>query len=171
MLEFLSEKCNDSKLLSYVWKEIEVSQLDEARAANKLKVFETIDGSSKFHCMVFKPNGNSVKASPRICLCGDCCPDYGSCSSFKEYPLICHQLKCVFLRSAVEAVDSLEDEQDDDEISSSDIIKNFIELDSIVAIAASHPSFDTVWFIKVKDKKNKKTLWPLFIDGVQLSQG
>ena len=63
--------------------------------------------------------------------------DYGSCSSFKEYPLICHQLKCVFLRSAVEAVDSLEDEQDDDEISSSDIIKNVIELDSIVAIAAS----------------------------------
>ena len=43
----------------------------------------------------------------------------------------------MFLRSAVEAVDSLEDEQDDDEISSSDIIKNVIELDSIVAIAAS----------------------------------
>ena len=162
MLEFLSEKCNDSKLLSYVWKEIEVSQLDEARAANKLKVFETIDGSSKFHCMVFKPNGNSVKASPRICLCDDCSSDYGSCSSFKEYPLICHQLKCVFLRSAVEAVDSLEDEQDDDEISSSDIIKNFIELDSIVAIAASHPSFDTVWFIKVKDKKKKNFMAPFY---------
>ena len=151
MLEFLSEKFNDSESLSYVWKEIEVSQLDEARAANKLKVFETIDGSSKFHCIMFKPNGNSVKASPRICLCDDCSSDYGSCSSFKEYPLICHQLKRVLLRSAFEAVDSLEDEQDDNEISSSDIIKNFIELDSIVAIAASHSSFDTVWFIKVKD--------------------
>ena len=89
---------------------------------------------------------NSVKASPRICLSDDCSSDYGSCSSFKEYPLICHQLKCVFLRSAVEAVDSLEDEQDDNEISSSDIIKNSIELDSIVAIAASHFSFDTILF-------------------------
>ena len=85
------------------------------------------------------------------CLCDDCFNDYASCSSFKEYLLICHQLKCVLLRSAVETVDSLEDEQDDDEISSSDIIKNFIELDSIVTIAASHSSFDTIWFIKVKD--------------------
>ena len=151
MLEFLSEKFNDSESLSYVWKEIEASQLDEARAANKLKVFETIGGSSKFYYMVFKPNGNSVKASARICLCNDCSCDYGSCSLFKEYPLICHQLKRVFLGSAVKAVDSLEDEQDDDEISSSDIIKNLIEPDSTGAIAASHSSFDTVWFIKVKD--------------------
>ena len=57
----------------------------------------------------------------------------------------------MFLRSAVEAVDSLEDEKDDNEISSSDITKNFIELGSIVAIAASHSSFNTVWFIEVKD--------------------
>ena len=60
-------------------------------------------------------------------------------------------LKRVFLRSAVEAVDSLEDEQDDNENSSSHITKNFIELGSIVAIAASHSSFNTVWFIEVKD--------------------
>ena len=46
-------------------------------------------------------------------------------------------LKRVFLRSAVEAVDSLEDEQDDNENSSSHITKNFIELGSIVAIVAS----------------------------------
>ena len=71
-LEFLSEKFNDSESLS--------SQLDEARAANKLKDFETIYGSSKFHCLVFKPNGNSFEASPRICLCDDCSSDYGSCS-------------------------------------------------------------------------------------------
>ena len=95
ILEFLSKKFNGSKSLSYMWKEIEVSQLHEARAARKLKVFETIYGSSKFHCMVFKPNGNSSKASPRICLCDDCSSDYGSCSSFKVYPLICHQLKRV----------------------------------------------------------------------------
>ena len=95
ILEFLSKKFNGSKSLSYMWKEIEVSQLHEARAARKLKVFETIYGSSKFHCMVFKPNGNSFKASPRICLCDDCSSDYGSCSSFKVYPLICHQLKRV----------------------------------------------------------------------------
>ena len=93
-----------------MWKEIEVTQLGKARTANKLKVFETVDGSSKFHCMVFKPNGNSVKTSLRIWLCDDYSSDYGSCSSFKEYPLIWHQLKRVFLRSAVEAVDSLEDE-------------------------------------------------------------
>ena len=60
-------------------------------------------------------------------------------------------LKRVFLRSAVEAVDSLEDEQDDNENSSSHITKNFIELGSIVTIAASHSSFNTVWFIEVKD--------------------
>ena len=60
-------------------------------------------------------------------------------------------LKRVFLRSAVEAVDSLEDEKDDNEISSSAITKNFIELGSIVVIAASHSSFNTVWFIEVKD--------------------
>ena len=68
MLEFLFEKFNGSELLSYVWNEIEVSKLDEARAANKLKVFEIIYGTSKFHCMVFKPNGNSFKASPRMAL-------------------------------------------------------------------------------------------------------
>ena len=60
MLEFLSQKFNDRESLSYMWKEIE----DEARAADKLKVFGTVYGSSKFNCMVFKPNGNSLKHLP-----------------------------------------------------------------------------------------------------------
>ena len=109
------------------------------------------------------------------CLCDDCFNDYASCSSFKEYLLICHQLKCVLLRSAVETVDSLEDEQDDDEISSSDIIKNFIELDSIVTIAASHSSFDTVWFIKVKDTScfgaNRDDYGNVFAEGTSYLAG
>ena len=125
--------------------------------------------------MVFKPNSNSFKASPRICLCDDCSSAYGSCSSFKESPLVCHQLKHVFLRSAVEAVNSLEDEQGDNEISSSDIIKNFIELDSIVAIAASHSSFDTVWFIKVKDTScfaaNRDDYGNVFAEGTSYLAG
>ena len=81
----------------------------------------------------------------------------------------------MFLRSAVEAVDSLEDEQDDDEISSSDIIKNVIELDSIVAIAASHSSFDTVWFIKVKDTScfgaNRDDYGNVFAEGTSYLAG
>ena len=125
--------------------------------------------------MVFKPNGNSFKASPRICLCDNFSSDYSYGSSFKEYPLICHQLKRVFLRSAVEAVDSFEDEQDDDEISSSDIIKTFIELDSIVIIAASHSSFDTVWFIKVKDTScfgaNRDDYGNVFAEGTSYLAG
>ena len=42
LLEFLSEKFNDSESLSYVWKEIEVSQLDEARAANKKRFWNNL---------------------------------------------------------------------------------------------------------------------------------
>ena len=80
MLEFLSQKFNDRESLSYMWKEIE----DEARAADKLKVFGTVYGSSKFNCMVFKPNGNSSKASPRICLCDDCSSDHQTLAYEKQ---------------------------------------------------------------------------------------
>lgn len=116
--------------------------MDEERASKRLFNFPSIDGSSKFQVMVFKPNCKFVKASPRLCICKKCQTEYGSCELFEEYPLICHQLNKAHLRSDNLPMTTSKDNENDD----------FILLDSFVAVAADSGSIDTVWFIHIVDK-------------------
>ena len=73
------------------------------------KVFETIPGSSKFQCIVFKPGSITLSASNILCVCEKCSVDYGSCDSFTEFDMISHQLNKVFLRSREDVSDNHEE--------------------------------------------------------------
>ena len=61
-------------------------------------MFPTVDGSSQFQVMVFKPD-MSILAAPRLCICDLCKQSYGSCSLFETYHLDVQNLKSTTLRS------------------------------------------------------------------------
>ena len=81
MVEFLSDK------FSLHDNEIDEKALEMKRAAKRMMTFPTINGSSKFQIMCFKPNALTFRAAPFICVCEECQKYYGSCSLFHEYPL------------------------------------------------------------------------------------
>ena len=55
MVDFLKEKFGQKTNPKYVIKEIDENILEMARAENRLKKFKTIDGSTKFQALCFKP--------------------------------------------------------------------------------------------------------------------
>ena len=77
----------------YVIKEIFVEDVNEARRNAVLKVCKTIEGSSSFQVMLFKPNSAIIRAASRICICDLCKVDYGSCKLFQDYTLQVQILK------------------------------------------------------------------------------
>ena len=74
--------------------------MDEARCNAALKVCKTIEGSSSFQVMLFKPNSAIIRAASRICICDLCKVDYGSCKLFQDYTLQVQILKETLLRSS-----------------------------------------------------------------------
>ena len=140
MVDYLNDKFKDSTNPEYVVKEIDCSLLEENRAAASLLAHPTIDGSSTFQVIVFKPNSDHLKAANRICVCQQCQKDYGSCNIFSSYPIICHKLNKTYLRSKVTEQTTLAE---------SNAICDFIVADSFIAIAAEESSMDSIWFIKV----------------------
>ena len=97
MVDYLNDKFKDSTNPEYVVKEIDCSLLEENRAAASLLAHPTIDGSSTFQVIVFKPNSDHLKAANRICVCQQCQKDYGSCNIFSSYPIICNRLNKTYL--------------------------------------------------------------------------
>jgi len=90
MVQFLSEKFGEKTDPGYKFKDITPEQLEEARKEQRLKIYSTIAGSSKFQ--VFRPH-QRMQASPRICLCKECQVENGSCQLFKEYDITINHLK------------------------------------------------------------------------------
>ena len=102
----------------------------------RLKKISSIEGSSSFQVLRFKPNCEVFSAVPYLCTCDECLlVDYGSCDLFSNYKIDIHQLREVSLRSLdAEATEATDD---------------FFLPESIVAVAES--SVDTVCFIKIND--------------------
>ena len=96
MVEFLHEKFNQNTDPNYFFTDITPESLAQERKIANLKVFSTVNGSSKFNCIVFRPN-QPMKASPRICLYSECQINFGSCSLFGEYHLNMRQLEQINL--------------------------------------------------------------------------
>ena len=84
MVDYLDAKFKESTNPEYIVKEISSSLLDENRAVANLLVLPTIEGSSTFQVIVFKPNSDNLKAAKRICVCQQCQNDYGSCNIFSS---------------------------------------------------------------------------------------
>ena len=98
MVEFLEKKFPNTSSVTYFFKTIDESLLDEERSLDRLEKVETVRGSDSFHVMVFSPGEDAFKASPRICVCEKCKVNFGSCELFTEYSLSAHQLNKIFLR-------------------------------------------------------------------------
>ncbi len=84
---------------AYHIKEVKVQEIEELRCKRRKKVSMTVDGSSMFHVLVFKPKESFFLASPRLCICDECKQDYGSFSLFYQHELNVQELQDIPLRS------------------------------------------------------------------------
>ena len=125
----------------YDIKEITEMELAEERAARRRKVYKTIDGSSTWQVLVFRPGQSYFLASTRLCICDECSQEYGSCNLFKSFELHCETIREIPLRSDVTPPqsDELGNEEND----------GFILADSYLALAADSTDVDALWYVKV----------------------
>ena len=100
---FLQDKFRDKEFPKYHITEITNEDIESARDPSRQKVFPTIDGSSFFQVIVFKPSKGSnnyvIKASTCLCMCEKCMLEYGLCELFAEYELRIQHLTIKNLRS------------------------------------------------------------------------
>ena len=143
-MDFLTEKLQSSEHLQYIIKEISEKDLEIECSAARLKVFPTVDGSSQFQVMVFKPD-MSILAAPRLCICDLCNQSYGSCSLFETYHLDMQNLKSTTLRSYKVS--------DEDHVVSEELVIP----ESLCVVAASENSFESVWFIRIESDEEVAT--------------
>ena len=113
--------------------EIEVGLLNERREAARRKVFNTVDGSSKFHVLLFRPNQTTFKAAPQLCVCDDCKVSIGSCSLFSDHTIQVGELNPTHLRS--------EDTRPTGDIGK-EAADDFIVADTFIAVAPDTNSPD-----------------------------
>ena len=130
MVDYLDDKFKES-----IVKEFDSSFLEENRAAANLLVHPTIDGSSTFQVIGFKPYIDYLKAAKWICLCQQCQNEYGSCNIFSSYSIWCFELNKKYLRSNVTEQTISAD---------SNAIFDFIVADSLLAIAAKEALMDSI---------------------------
>ena len=101
VVSFLEEKFGEKKFPEYEIKEILPENLEELRASAAKKNFNTVDGSSFFHVIIFQPGASTMKASNRLCICSQCKFQIGSCASYNEYELQYEDIYPAQLRSSV----------------------------------------------------------------------
>ena len=147
MVSFLSSKFEVIESPKYAVKEIDQKLLEETRMANKLKIAQTVGGSSSFQVIVFNPDSTEIKASERICICETYKSNYGTivynyCIQLL-YTRQVTNLKETSLRSSVCNAEAAE--IDDTSINNSD----FLLEGSICTVAAAEKSPNTVWFIHI----------------------
>ena len=138
----------------YFVKEIDTKVLAEERDNCRLKIYHSINGSSTFQVMVFKPGSSVFWASPRICVCDKCMLDYGSCSLFNEYQLVIQELNKISLRSNIEPPPEADAVEQEDR----SYLGGFLLSGSVCAVAADKKSINTVWFIHILEEKVAETV-------------
>ncbi|XP_066925552.1 uncharacterized protein [Clytia hemisphaerica] len=138
IVSFLQNKFEEKESPRYVIDEI-TDQAERLRNICRLKNFSSIEGSSKFQVMVFRPNNPKILAAERICICSECEESYGSCSLFKEYEMVVGDLNHTSLRSDGALIQNEKVR----------VTSDFIIPGTVCAIAASDNSSDTVWFVLI----------------------
>ena len=120
MVEFLNKKIGEKINPVYCIQEIDVTQLEIARADALLHYYGPIQGSKSFQVMVFTPNARSIRAAKYICVCQLCKNDYSSCQMFNEYTQNVHRINKINLRSNYDDYDeskSKNADTDDEDVS------------------------------------------------------
>ena len=69
-----------------------LKKIDELRATAKANKYETLQGSNKFHVIVFQSNADNLRAAPCLCLCEQCKVNYEDCALFSDFPLFVTEL-------------------------------------------------------------------------------
>ena len=69
MVEYLDETLHSTEHLQYIVKETDEKYLESERAAARLKLFPSVDGSNKFQVMLFESNSTLFVAANHICIC------------------------------------------------------------------------------------------------------
>ena len=87
MVNYLVDKFKDRSDMTFYFKAIDCSVLDEERASVKFKDFETVNGSSSFHAVVCKTGASALRQATQICICESYKGEYGSYNEFMEYPI------------------------------------------------------------------------------------
>ena len=145
VVSFLHDKFGEKQFPNYHITEIPTDDLKMLRHSASPLISKTLQGSSSFHLILFKPGAATFKAATRYCICARCQAEFGSCPLFKEYMLIVEPIYPPSLRS--EKLVPVTTEEEDFEVA------GFITPESIVAVAAAKNSPDTIWFIKVAEIK------------------
>ena len=135
--DFLENKFGQNTNPKFYVKEINADSLNSARHEAQYQTYTTIDGSSLFQVMVFKPQNTTFKAAAYICLCESCMKDYGSCSLFTSYQLLTGTLNEINLRFDVEPAFEISD-------GASSNNSEFLLPNRYCAVAADKVSTETV---------------------------
>ena len=116
----------------------------EERRQNHKKLFITMKGSASFHFLVFHPNSVDFKASSG-CVCANCVRRNTDLAHYSQAIIFMLSISYHIpptLRSNMQPAALLQEENDS--------INEFTIPRSVVDVATSPESSDTVWFIKVK---------------------
>ena len=95
---------------------------------------------------LFTPHSEMIKAAPRTCLCETCLVNYGTSELFKEFEIPITQLKNTSMQSERNTATAPEVATDSRHESS---LIDFIQPDTVCAMAPEESSLDPVWFIKI----------------------
>ena len=141
MVDYMESKFSDKTYPRYVFRDISPIILEDKRMEDRLKKYRTIDGSSRFQVAVFHHGKTTFRAAPYLCICDQCMDNkYGSCCTFEEHGIVVTNLNIVALHTSVDET-NCETE--------SDLILDFAQVGSIVAIPASSKATETVYFLKL----------------------
>ena len=144
MVEYLEEEFGDRNTPKYVVREITKLEVETSRQKASSFKYRTVQGTTTFRAILFKPNSSTIRASKRICICAKCMEDYSSCELFQEHSLQVDPVKAPSRRSAALMRTTSEEE-------SADTATNeFLPAGSVVAVAPSTTSIDPVWFMEIK---------------------
>ena len=141
--------------------------LGEERVTLKLRQFDTVTGSSSFHCMVFSPGNESFIAAKLIFICDNCKVNYGSCEKFKEYSVNVGHLNKAHSRSNDALLAQVISTEDDDD----NTVVSFLTSGSIIAIAADRKSIETFGSSRSLKLNVFLKMQKLLIMDIQLQKG
>ena len=146
MCNELEEYFSKNTHTSYVVEEITEEEIQDARKLSRSYLFGTIEGTRSFQVVVFKPNDTVFRAAQRICFCNsDNINTNASCNHYSEFELKANQLKVPSSRSMNTPIETQHESTTEVE----DTRIEFVQPDTVCAIAPSEKSRDPVWFVKI----------------------
>ena len=160
-------KFDDRICPTFFFKDIDCSVLGEERVTLKLRQFDTVTGSSSFHCMVFSPGNESFIAAKLIFICDNCKVNYGSCEKFKEYSVNVGHLNKAHSRSNDALLAQVISTEDDDD----NTVVSFLTSGSIIAIAADRKTIETFGSSRSLKLNVFLKMQKLLIMDIQLQKG